>query len=338
MNLTLFISIFLISIQACFGSTTVWKIQSHKLSNSLLHQNFNKYVVEPINKELKGKLQIELYSQDTTEILHENVSSFSAVRSGNIDGMFSATMYWGNIDPVFAIFGDLIAAWPSTLDFNNWYDETGAEQLISKTYQKYNMKFLGYSLTSHESLVSNIPINNIKSFKNKIIRTPHGSMGNKFFVKVRANVRPMGMSKVMGSLTQGAIHMADFSTIGVNLREGLYKSAKHTNYPGFHSLPVLDFVVNNNRWNELSEECKQIILKYVMKWKQQNITSILVADKLALKKLKAHGVNIYTWSKNDLKEARIIASSIWHEFASKSKDANSLVSSIKAWLKKNDKL
>jgi TRAP-type C4-dicarboxylate transport system substrate-binding protein len=135
--------------------------------------------------------------------------------------MFSASMYWGNIDPVFAVFGDLIAAWNSPADFNLWYDSSGAETIVNTAYQKYNIKLLGYSLTSHESLISNTPIKNIYSFANKIVRTPHGSMANKFFKKLKANVRPIGMSKVKASLKNSSINIADISTVVVNYKEGL---------------------------------------------------------------------------------------------------------------------
>jgi hypothetical protein len=49
-------------------------------------------------------------------------------------------------------------------------------------------------------------------------------------------------------------------------------------------------------------------------------------------------MSVHKWKKKELKEARVIASSIWYEFALKSVESRELIDSIKSWLTKNKKL
>ena len=333
----LFISVFCLTCQLSFAEV-IWDIQSHRSKESLLNKNFIKYVVEPINQELKGELKLVFHSQDFASTLHKNVQSFSEVRYGNVEGMFSATMYWGKADPIFAIFGDLVAAWENPDDFLSWYKNGGGDKFIKEAYEKYNLKFVGFTLSPHESLVANVPLKNLDDFKGKIIRVPLGSMTSEYFSLLGALARPTPISKVKMALQKKAVDIADYGTLGVNYNEGLYKNAHHTNLPGFHSLPVLDFVVNLNQWNNLSTKAKQVIEKHVKNWQIKNIKSLQLQNNLALKKALKENLIVYKWSKEELKKARNKASEVWQQFALKSPEAKEMIQSIMDWLKKNDRL
>lgn len=333
--------IFIISIFAScsvvLAGPTIWTVQSHKPEASIFHQNFKKYVVVPINKDLKGQLEIHLSAQGENQ-LHSNRSSFSEVRYGRVSGRFSATMYWGGADPVFAIAGDLIAAWETEEDFFDWFDNFGGEAFVQKAYARYNSYFVGYALSPHESLVAKFPITDIKSLKGKTIRTPPGSMGRAFFEALGAVSRSFEMSKVSSSFQRSAIDAADYSTIGLNLQEGIYKHAKHTNYPGFHSLPVLEFVVNLQQWNRLSLGEKAVIKRHVKNWQKMNTVIVKKLEAKHIAQLKVEGVTIHRWTQLELHKARTIAIRVWDEFARKSPQAKAIVESIKKWLRDNNKL
>ncbi len=330
--------LFFISPKINFAQIIEWSIQSHKKSGSILNKNFIKYIVEPVNKEFPNEFKINFFVQGDKNALHSNYSSFSSVRYGNVEGRFSATMYWGNADPVFAIIGDLTAAWSDTNDFINWYDEENGKDFFQKAYDKFNMKFVGFSLSPHESLVSNYPIRSITDIRKKVIRTPPGSMAEAYFNELGAIVRPFSMSKVSKAFELKKIDIADYSTIGVNLDEGLHKIAKHTNYPGFHSLPILEFVVNKTKWSALPKRIQISILKHTKIWQNENIKVIKAIDQKTLIKFKELNIHVYVWNEKELKKARIIASKVWDKYAKKSKDSKRLIDSIKKWLKKNNKL
>jgi len=328
----------LLSISLTNAELIEWTIHSHKKQNSLLNNNFIKYVVNPVNKEFPNEFKMTFIPQGHKSSLHNNYSLFSAVRFGNIEGRFSATMYWGNINPAFAIFGDLIGAWSSTSDFIKWYEEENAVALFQKLYTQYNMKFIGFTLSPHESLVSMKPIRNISDIKGKVIRTPPGSMSQSFFDELGAVVRPFSMKKVKDAFEKGQIEIADFSTISANLDEGVHETAKHTNYPGFHSLPILEFVVNKSKWDKLPLKVKKSILKHSKIWRDKNIQVINQHDKISLKKLQAQNVKTYRWSEDEIKKARIVAAKVWAKYAKKSQTAKELIDSITKWLKERNKL
>ena len=314
----------------------VWKIHSHKPVYSVLYKNFKKYIVGPVNAKYPNEFKIELVTD--RENSSKNHGSFSATKYGTRQGHFSATMYWGNADPVFAIIGDLIAAWSSSDDLDKWIKSSKAKKLIQDTYSKYNMHFINYSLGPHESLISTSPIRSLKDIKGRIIRVPPGSMAEDFFKEVGAITRPLPLGKVSIALKKKRVHLADFSTVGVNHSEGLYENAKHTNYPGFHSLPMFEFVVNKEQWNELPEKIKKLINKQSDIWRIENTRSLKQQSKAVVKQLKASKIKVYTWSETDIKEARKKASIIWNKYKEKSPEAKALIESIEKWLKDNNRL
>lgn len=103
----------------------ILNIQSHRVSPSQINEIFVKTITDPINREFKGKLQINLIPQNTGKSLFSNRSLFSAVKHCKIDGMLGAPMYWRGADPNFSILGDLVPSWPNVESFNEWYTNEG---------------------------------------------------------------------------------------------------------------------------------------------------------------------------------------------------------------------
>lgn len=323
----------------------VWKIQGVWGANSIFSKNFQQYVVEPVNQELKGQVTFDFYPQNSEadqkkgakKPVETNQGSFSAAKSGKrIAGMMQTPMYWGGADPVFPVIGDLVAAWRSPKDFVAWLDESGF-QLLQDTYSKYNLYVVGYTLSPPENLVSLNPIRNIADLEGQKARAPRGMISD-FFTRIKVKPKNIAAGRVKLAFEKKQISLADYSSLQTNLAGGLYDVAKHTNYPGFHSIAMIDFVVNKKMWDELPSESKQVITKHVKNWGTLCHENAIKLNEDSIEEIKAKGVTLHKWTPEALKEARTAAAEVWDLYAEEHGGAKEVIESIKNWLRKNNQL
>lgn len=306
-------------------------LQNHRLQESIIYSNAYNFLIKPLNEKLAGRYKFVLHEQSPKSSLSSNKATFPAVKNGSIDGLIMTPLYWGKYDKIFGVIGDLTAAWPSPFIFLEWYNKEG-ESHLRKAYQKHNMHLVNVSISSAESLVSTSPIRSLDDFKGKIIRTLPGNMSSAYFKHLGAIPREIDISKVPKALARQHVDIADFTTIAGNEKENIYQHAKHTNYPGFHSMPVHDFAFNTQVWNKFPNDVKRIIEEQAKVWQQAGPRHFINVEKEAIKRLKEDGVHIYTWEESELKKARIESSKLWDEYAKDSKSAQNALSSIRTFL------
>ena len=241
--------------------------------------------------------------------------------------------YWGAADPVFTIMGDLVAAWNNPEQYQRWLEEQNGIEHLQRAYAKVDLKLLGYMVSPMESLVGTTALGNLQDFIGQRIRTPPG-MVHDYFKALGAKPRLIAIDKVSSALERGQIKIADYSNPMVNLQVGLHRISKHSNYPGFHSMPLLDFVVSAHAWQDLSAQHQSMLLKHIKQLQsdlnqvyQQQLSSML-------KNMQLEHVNLYRWSTAERIRARQLAVPIWDNFATKSREAAALIDSLKRWLVK----
>jgi TRAP-type mannitol/chloroaromatic compound transport system substrate-binding protein len=281
-----------------------------------------------IEFDSEGALKLDLKGKNG---FVNNRSVYNALRTGEIDAMLMTPSYWANADPVFAIMGDLVAAWDNPQQYSRWLNSANGIRYLDEAYARVGLKLLGYSIATPESLIARKPIPNVNALHGLIIRTPPGMISD-FFKLLGARVKNISGSKVLSSLEQKRIDVADFSDLSVNNQMGAYRIAKHSNYPGFHSMPLYDFVVRLQSWNKLSNKQKEIVLNAVQQWQLKAYT--VSQDELlkAKQEVLSQGVTLHTWSTEELKKARQKASIVWEKYATKSDEAKALIGELKLWL------
>jgi len=308
----------------------VWNIQSNKLAGSVQFK-LEQQTMARVAELSDGELQFNVVSIDS---LFFAKSTFNAVRFGKIQGMFMTPQYWGGANVVFSIYGDLVAAWESPDQYKQWLEQEGGITGLEEIYHRYGLHQVGYMITPTESIVSTVPIENLDDFAGKNIRTPPGMVAD-FFSLLGAKPKQMSMAQVIDSLANHRIHMTDYSNVLVNEKVGLYGVAKHTNYPGFHSMALIDFVVNKKAWDELKPRHKEIVNTVIRGWEQSLDQELELQLEQVLLRLKSQGVIFHQWDTKELKKARNIAKMVWQEYAQKSPEAQEVISKLMAWLKKN---
>ncbi len=310
------------------AQSVTWKVQSNKPATGKLF-SFEQHLAQDIAHRTQQRLIFDVKSDNGHVGVRE---AFNALRLGKIDAMFMSPQYWGGADPVFPIMGDLVAAWDSPEQYFHWLNDEGGIKHLEAAYQRFGLKLIGYVVAPTESLVSKVPIANIENIKGQVMRVPPGMISD-FFQLLGARTRNITPPQIEQAMTRGKITIADLSHLSMNNEIGLYQQAKHTNYPGFHSLPLYDFVVNQEAWDALDLEQQNIVSDALLHWRvitykstQQDINETLVS-------LREQGVTVHRWDKEEIKKARTIAIQVWDKYATKSEHANALILELKRWLK-----
>ncbi|MDH5411598.1 MAG: C4-dicarboxylate ABC transporter substrate-binding protein, partial [Alphaproteobacteria bacterium] len=126
---------------------------------------------------------------------------------------------------------------------------------------------------------------------------------------------------------------ADASGIANNVGLGLYDIVKHTNYPGFHSMPSDHLACNKAKWDGMPEHHRRIMDTAMQKLALQTALTFEVKNAEAVAMLQTKGINIYNWSKDDRAFFRSAAQKAWDGWAAKTPEADALVKSHRAYLK-----
>ena len=108
---------------------------------------------------------------------------------------------------------------------------------------------------------------------------------------------------------------------------GIYDVAKHTTYPGFHSMSQDHLACRTSVWNSLSDQHKRIIEVAERSLALEVMMSTLIQNGEAQKKLPEMGVTAYDWSAEDRASFRNAAQAAWQEWGAKSPEAAELVQS-----------
>ena len=142
----------------------------------------------------------------------------------------------------------------------------------------------------------------------------------------------MDFTEIITALESGIIDGADASTLATNLSIGIYDVAKHTTYPGFHSMPSDHLACNRSVWDAMPDHHKRIM---EVAMEKLALRQAMQADKLNTEtaaRLRGEGITLHDWSTEDRALFRLAAQETWPEFAT-TPEAKALVESHKAFLK-----
>lgn len=302
-------------------------IYSHKDKNSLLVKHLIDEIITPINQKHGKTLKLKII-YPTPKLSYQNHKIFNATKFGEIDGHFTVTMYWKNADERLSIIGDLPGVWTDTKQFEKWLKEFNGLSYLRNIYSQHNMYFVNFSIAPLESFVSMVPIRKLSDFRGKIIRTPPGSVASYFYKSLGAIPRPLPINKVKDALITNKLDIADYATLAVNEQDGLYKIARHTTYPGFHSTPIFELVMNKETWNKIPKNIQKDILEKSESWKDKLYKNLYRQNELTLKKLKKMNINIHTWKQDELNLLKEKSIEIWKRYAQENPKVSPLINSI----------
>ena len=267
-----------------------------------------------------GSLKLQLMP---TKSVVPHRETIDAVKVGILDGDLNAVSYFSGRDPVFAMIGDLIAGYDTPDQVQTFCMNGGGKEILQKAYDKYGegkIHVVGCGPYAREALVSKKPIRAVSDFTGVKIRSPEGLAAEVF---KRAGATPVAIpfSEVYTSLEKGIVDAADASAYVNNTATGMHKIAHYPIYPGIHSQAVLQFIVNKDTWNGLSDAERTILETwYIAAYADLRRHADLEDRKVAAADRAGQGTvkEVIDWPQVERDKFREIAMGAWEDFSQQS--------------------
>ncbi|MDQ0314316.1 TRAP transporter substrate-binding protein DctP [Amorphus orientalis] len=281
-----------------------------------------KYLTEnwlpKIQEMTDGRIEIELTpsgsvvpSRDTPE----------AVAAGVIDGDFTSVNYFAGLEPAYAIMGDLISGYDTPEQMLGFCRDGGGEAMMQKAADSVadgEVTVVACGPYSREALVARVPIRTFEDLEGKKIRSPEG-LAAAVFQAAGASPVAIPFSEVFGALEKGIVDAADASAYVNNDATGLHDVAPYPLYPGIHSMPSMQFTVNTETWESLSEEDQAALRKWWYDAMYAMAAEVSKKDQeLAARDDASEDIEVIDWAQEDRDQLREVAREQWKAYAQKS--------------------
>ncbi|WGH78899.1 TRAP transporter substrate-binding protein [Jannaschia ovalis] len=309
------------------ASTTTLRIQTHYApeteSGRLAQQYFDR-----VQTMSNGEIVIEPFFSSSVV---KSVETFDAAATGILDCDMTGGAYQTGKNPAFQFVGDIMGGYDTPYQQLSWLYYGGGLDAAQELYNAYDMQLVGWWIYGQESLASTKPIAGVADLQDWKFRSPPG-METKIFEKLGATPIVMDFTEIFTALETGIIDGADASGLANNVGLGLYDIGKHTNFPGFHSMPSDHLACNKAVWDGMPEHHREIMSVAMESLALQTALSFEKKNAEAAAQLQAEGVNLYEWSAEDLQTFRDAAQATWPEFAT-TPEAEALVESHLGYLR-----
>lgn len=315
------------------AAAETWTVQTSMPSGSAIFNHVADWT-EKLAVMTDGAVQVNLVPAGSVVPHNETMD---AIADGILQGDFTATVYFGGRDKVFAVMGDLVAGYDTPWQYLSYCYQGGGLEIFQEAFDAYTggqVKVIGCSPSARESFTSTIPIKGVDDLKGVKLRSPEGLAAEVF---KRAGAAPVGLpgSEVITSLQKGVIQAADYSSYTEDKSVGMHDIAKYPIYPGIHSMPVLHFTVNKSKWEALSEANRLILDTWYRAAMMDLIQKLEVSDReLVAADRENSDLTVIDWSQEERDKFRAIAMTAWEDFAKSSELAKKSYDSNIAFMKK----
>ena len=295
-----------------------------------LPQKINEEFAEKVKQRSGGRLLIEVHPGGA---IVQPQESLDAITAGVLDVQNGGPAYATGKDAAFALVGDLQGGWETPQQAMEWMSKGGGQELVRALYKKYNAHFVAGAWYGMESLVSKKPLRALTDFKGLKLRAPTGMGQDIWRILGAASINLPG-SEVYTALERGVVDASDWGTLSMNQDLGYHKLAKYPSYPGFHSMPMSDLVVNMKKWSALPEDLKSIFETAAQEFNQDMIRRNREADEKVAREARQLGVETVDLKAQERFEFRKVAMGVWVQFAGRSEMAKKIYDSQVAYLRK----
>jgi TRAP-type C4-dicarboxylate transport system substrate-binding protein len=310
---------------ASAADATHLRIQTHYAPETVSGKLAGQFI-DDVQVMSNGELTIEMFYSSAVV---KSVETFDAAATGILDCDMTGGAYQTGKNPAFQFVGDIMGGYDTPYQQLSWLYQGGGFAAADELYRKYDMKLVGWWIYGQESLVSTKPMRGPDDLKDWKFRSPPG-LETEIFANLGASPIVMDFTEIFTALETGIIDGADASGIANNRSLGLYDIGKHTNYPGFHSMPSDHLACNAAVWDAMPEHHRRIMDTAMQKLALQTALTFEVKNAEAVADLSANGVAIYNWSAEDRAAFRAAAQSAWDGWAVKTPEAGALVASHRA--------
>lgn len=310
------------------------KLQASSRAGDWAHRFMTDNWAKKVGVMSGGSLEIEVLA---TKAVVPHRETIDAVANGILDGDLNAVSYFSGRDPGFAIIGDLIAGYDTPDQVRTFCNHGGGKEILQKLYDKYTngkLHVVGCGPYAKEALVSKVPINSVAELAGVKIRSPEG-LAAEVFKRAGASPVSLPFSEVYTALDKGIVDAADASAYVNNDASGMHKVATYPLYPGIHSMAVLQFVVNKDVWNGLTDAEREILEVWYAAAYDAMRREADLQDRDLVARDKAGGkLTVIDWPKEERKKFRELAVEAWEDFGGKSDLAKEALDTHIAYMKR----
>ncbi|MGD1925431.1 MAG: TRAP transporter substrate-binding protein [Paracoccaceae bacterium] len=317
-------SVAALAVGAAFSAsaqTTNLRIQTHFSPETLSGQMAAEFI-EDITAMSNGEIQVEMFYASSVV---KSAETFDAAATGILDCDMTGGSYQTGKNPAFQFAGDLNGGYANPYQQMAWLLHGDGYNTLNELYNAHNMEFIGWWIPGPESLSSTRPIRGVDDFKNWKFRSPPGIITD-IFKNLGASPIVMDFNEIFTALETGIIDGADAANLTNNIGLGLYDIAKHTNYPGFHSMPADHLACRKDVWDAMPDHHKAILKVGMQALALKNTTINEVMNAKNSVTLASEGLNMYEWSPEEMAKYRSAVQSAWVDFAT-TPEAKSLLNS-----------
>ena len=235
----------------------------HAFPNFLVYTKTFLSFVEEVNARGKGIVQIQVMGGPEAIKMFEQPN---AVRDGVVDMVHTPGSFYGAAVPeIDAMVASKKNAVETRLN--------GGTAMMDAAHQKrFNVKYLAWI---DSGVGFNIVTVNEPKFRSSDgvldlggVKIRDNPIYTAFLKSLEATTSPMASTEAYGALEKGVIDAAPWTTIGITD----LKWNKFLNYmvePSFYSTD-LGIIVNLDRWNNLSDEAKDLLQTVAIEWEQKS--------------------------------------------------------------------
>ena len=312
-KLTLATSVAALAIGSSFAAsaqTTKLRIQTHFSTETLSGKMAGEFIND-VTEMSNGEIEIEMFYSGAVVKATE---TFDAAATGILDCDMTGGAYQTGKNPAFQFAGDLTGGYQNPYQQMSWLLHAGGYAALNKLYNEHNMEFVGWWIPGPESLASTKPIRNTGDLKNWKFRSPPGVITD-IFANLGASPIVMDFNEIFTALETGIIDGADAANLTNNIGLGLYDIAKHTNYPGFHSMPADHLACRKDVWDDMPAHHKAIMKVGMQALALKNATINEIENAKNAVKVAEEGVSLYEWTPEELAKYREAVQTAWVGFA-----------------------
>jgi TRAP-type mannitol/chloroaromatic compound transport system substrate-binding protein len=304
------------------------RMQGFLPAASPTHRAFEKFAAD-LSAESGGRIALSVLPVGGAVAPAETIT---AVTSGILDGHYSSPSFFASRDPAFTLLGDTGASYDQVDQRDRWFREGGGVDIARSVYDRYGLYYVDQIFWPSEHIPSRRALNGVADLKGLKIRVPPG-MISEIIGRAGAAIVNLPAAEVFNSLQSGVIDATDWASPGQNLEVGLYRAARFS-INAAHSMPTTEMSFAKGKWAELPKEVKQLIQAGIQKMSAGLRTQIKADDEAALKKMAAEGIQVITWSKDEVSKLRSLTARVQMELGARNSSARTVVDSHRAFMSK----
>jgi TRAP-type mannitol/chloroaromatic compound transport system substrate-binding protein len=304
------------------------RMQGFLAAASPTHRAFEAWAAS-IREKSGGRLAIQALPAGGAVAPGETIN---AIGAGILDGHYSSSSFFAARDPGFTVFGDTGASYDTVEARDRWWLEGGGEDLGRELYASANMVYVANVFWPSEHIPSRKALNGVADLKGLKIRVPPGFV-SEYFGRAGAAVVNLPGGEVFNALQSGVLDATDWASPGQNHEVGLYKAARFS-VNAAHSMPSTEICFNKAKWEALPADIKALVTAEIRAMSTLLKSQIKADDDAALAKMRTEGVEIVTWSKDEIGKLRVFTGEVQDTLAARGPMAKKIVDSHRAFQKK----